>query len=260
VCFFLALGLADAQAPAYKAPRAADGKPNINGIWQALNSANWDIVGHAAAMGSLYQMGAQGATPPGMGVIDGDALPYLPAAAAKQKENYKNRLALDPEVKCFLPGVPRATYQPFPFQIVQSTDTIMFVYEFAGGVRSVPMKNPGPAPAPSWMGWSWGKWEGDTLVVDVTGLNDQTWFDRAGNFHSDAMHVVERYTPRSADTLNYEATIEDPKTFSRPWKMSMPLYRRVEKNAQIMEFKCVEFAEELMYGHLRKGAQQKGKQ
>jgi hypothetical protein len=131
----------------------------------------------------------------------------------------------------------------------------MFVYEYAGGVRIVPMDDPGPAPAPSWMGWSKGKWEGDTLVVDVTGLNDQTWFDRSGNHHSDAMHVVERYTPRSADTINYEATIEDSKTFSRPWKMSMPLYRRVEKNAQIMEFKCVEFAEEMLYGHLRKGAQ-----
>jgi hypothetical protein len=256
----VALTPAAAQAPAYKAPRTPDGKPNLNGIWQANNTANWDIVGHAASMGSLFQMGAQGATPPGLGVIEGDSLPYLPAAAAKQKENYKNRLALDPEVKCFLPGVPRATYQQHPFQIVQSPETIMMVYEFAGAVRPIPMKNPGPAPAPSWMGWSWGRWEGETLVVDVTGFNDQTWFDRAGNFHSDALHVVERYTARSADTLNYEATIEDAKTYSRPWKMSMPLYRRVERNMQLMEFKCVEFAEELMYGHLRKGAQPKGKQ
>jgi len=259
-CASLALIPATAQAP-YKAPRTPDGKANLNGIWQALNTANWDIVGHAANFGSLPQMGAQGATPPGIGVIEGDSLPYTPAAAAKQKENYKNRLALDPEVKCYLPGVPRATYQDHPFQIVQSPDTIMFIYEYAGGVRSIPMKNPGPAPAPSWMGWSWGKWDGDTLVVDATGFNDNTWFDRAGNFHSEALHVTERYTPRSADTLMYEATIEDPKTFTRPWKMSMPLYRHVEKNAQIMEFKCVEFVEELMYGHLRKGApQQKGKQ
>jgi hypothetical protein len=107
------------------------------------------------------------------------------------------------------------------------------------------------------MGWSSGHWEGDTLVVDVTGLNNKTWFDRAGNFHSDALHVVERYTPRSADTLMYEATIEDPKVFSKPWKISMPLYRHVEKNAQLLEFKCVEFAEELIYGGLRK--QPKGK-
>ena len=244
-----------AQAP-YKAPRTSDGKANLNGIWQALNTANWNIVGHAADFGPV-QMGAQGAVNPGLGVIDGDALPYLPEAAAKQKANYKDRLKLDPEVKCFLPGVPRATYQDHPFQIVQSPDVVMFVYEFAGGVRSIPMKNPGPAPAPSWMGWSWGRWEGDTLVVDGAGFNDQTWFDRAGNFHSDALHVVERYTPRSAETLTYEATIEDAKVFSRPVKMNMPLYRRVEKNAQLMEFKCVEFVEELMYGHLRKGAQPK---
>ena len=257
VCMALTFAVsAFGQAP-YRAPRTPDGKANLNGIWQALNSANWNIVGHAADFGSLSQMGAQGATPPGIGVIDGDSLPYLPAAALKQKDNYKNRLTLDPEVKCFLPGVPRATYQDHPFQIVQSPDVVMFIYEFAGGVRSVPLKNPGPAPAPSWMGWSWAKWEGDTLVVDGSGFNDTTWFDRAGNFHSDALHVVERYTPRSAETMNYEATIEDAKTYSRPFKISMPLYRHVEKNAQLMEFKCVEFVEELMYGHLRKGAQKK---
>jgi hypothetical protein len=128
----------------------------------------------------------------------------------------------------------------------------MMVYEFASAVRTVHMKDPGPAPADSWMGWSVGRWEGNTLVVDVTSLVENTWFDRAGNFHSDALHVVERYTPIDADHLTYEATIEDPKVFTRPWKISMPLYRRVEKNAQILEFKCVEFAEEVMYGHLRK--------
>jgi len=141
---------------------------------------------------------------------------------------------------------------PYPFQIVQSPNTIMMVYEFAGAVRSINMGKPTKAPADSWMGWSNGHWEGDTLVVEVTDQIDQTWFDRAGNYHSDALKVTERYTPRSADTLMYEATIEDPKVFSRPWKISMPLYRHVEKNAQVMEFKCVEYAEELMYGHLRK--------
>jgi hypothetical protein len=129
---------------------------------------------------------------------------------------------------------------------------MMIVYEYAGAVRIINMGKPQQAPVDSWMGWSNGRWDGDSLVIDVTGLNDQTWFDRAGNFHSDELHVVERYTPRSDDTLLYEATIEDPKVFSRPWKISMPLYRRVEKNAQLMEFKCVEFVEELMYGHLRK--------
>ena len=108
------------------------------------------------------------------------------------------------------------------------------------------------SPIDTWMGHSRGRWEGETLVVDVTSFNGQTWFDRAGNFHSDALHVVERYTAISPDALMYEVTIEDPKVFTRPWKMSMPLYRRLEKNIQLLEFKCVEFVEELMYGHLRK--------
>jgi len=248
----LALAALPAAGQAYKAPRTADGKPNLNGIWQGLNTANWDILGHAAAPSILPVLGAADAVPPGLGIVEGDQIPYLPAAAAKQKENYKNRLTADPEVKCYLPGVPRATYMPYPFQIVQTAKVILISYEYAGAVRTIYMDNPGPAPVDSWMGWSIGHWEGDTLVVDVTGMNDQTWFDRSGNFHSDALHVVERYTPRSADTLTYEATIEDPMTFSKPWKISMPLYRHVEKNAQLLEFKCVEFAEEVLYGPLRK--------
>jgi hypothetical protein len=240
------------QSPAYKAPRMADGKPNLNGVWQAFSEANWDIEPHAAAPGPLASMGAIGATPPGMGVIEGDRIPYQAFALEKKRANYKNRQSLDPEARCYLPGVPRATYMPHPFQIVQSTKAILFTYQYAGAVRTIFMQDPGPAPADSWMGWSVGKWDGDTLVVDANSFNDQTWFDRAGNFHSDALHVVERYTPMSPDHLLYEATIEDPKVFTRPWKISMPLYRRVEKNARLMEFKCVEFAEELIYGHLRK--------
>lgn len=239
---------AAAQIPAYKAPRTADGKPNLSGIWQAMNAANWDIQGHAAAPGPLPQLGAVGAIPPGLGIVVGDDIPYLPEAAAKKKENSANRLTLDPEVKCFLPGVPRATYMPYPFQIIQGTDTIMFSYEFADAVRLVNMKNAGSAPADSWMGWSAGHWDGNTLVVDVTSQNDQTWFDRAGDFHSDALHVVERYTPVDANILMYEATLEDPKVFSRPWKISMPLYRHIEKNAQLMEFKCIPFSEDVLYG------------
>jgi hypothetical protein len=245
---------AAAQTPVYKAPRTADGKPNLSGIWQAMNTANWDIQGHAAAAGPLPQLGALGAIPPGLGIVEGGDLPYLPEAAAKKKENFANRLTLDPEVKCFLPGVPRATYMPYPFQIVQSQKTVLFSYEYASAVRTVNMEKAPPAPIDSWMGWSNGRWEGETLVIDVTGLNDQTWFDRAGDFHSDALHVVERYTPRDPGTLNYEALIEDPKVFSRPWKMSMILYRHQEPDAQLLEFKCVEFVEELMYGPLRKKA------
>jgi hypothetical protein len=241
-----------AQNTRYVTPRTADGKPNLSGVWQVLNTANWDIQGHAAMAGPAPQYGALWAIPPGLGVVEGGELPYLPDAAVKKKENFDNRYTRDPEVKCYLPGVPRATYMPYPFQIVQSKDTILFAYEYAGAVRTVNMEKPQEAPIDSWMGWSNGHWEGDTLVVDVTGLNDQTWFDRAGDFHSDALHVVERYTPRGPGTLNYEATIVDLKVFSRPWKMSMILYRHEEPNAQLLEFKCVEFVEELMYGPLRK--------
>ena len=243
---------AQTPAPAYRAPRTADAKPNLNGIWQALNEANWDLEAHAAGFGRVVALGAADAIPPGLGIVEGGPIPYLPAAAAKKKENLEKRLTLDPEIKCYLPGVPRAMYQGMPFQIIQSPNVIMMVFEFAGAVRTVNMGKATEAPADSWMGWSNGHWEGETLVIDTTGFNEQTWFDRAGNFHSDALHVVERITARSPDTLNYEATIEDPQTFSRPWKITMPLYKRVERNAQIMEFKCVEFVEDLIYGHLRK--------
>ena len=245
-----------AQRPAtsagYRAPRAADGHADLNGIWQAMNTANWDIQDHAARQGPVAALGASFSVPGGAGVVEGNELPYQPWAATQKQKNASNWLTLDPEVKCYLPGVPRATYMPHPFQIVQSTSTILISYEFASASRIVHMKDVGAAPLDSWMGWSRGRWDGDTLVVDVTGLNEQTWFDRAGNFHSEALHVVERYTRTGPDQLLYEATVEDPKVFTRPWKMSMPLYRRIEKNAQLFEYKCVEFVEELMYGHLRK--------
>ena len=248
----LAVTPAAGQARTYRAPRTADGKPNLNGIWQAINEANWDIETHAAAPGVVTSLGAAVAVLPGPGIVEGGPLPYKPEAAAKKKENFEKRLSLDPEIKCYLPGVPRANYMPSPFQIIQTQKYIMMVYTFARAVRTIYMDDHKEAPADSWMGWSNGHWEGETLVVDTTGFNDQTWFDRAGNFHSDALHVVERFTAGSPDHLLYEATIEDPNVFTRPWKMSMPIYRRLEKNAQIMEFRCVEFVEDLMYGHLRK--------
>jgi hypothetical protein len=251
------------QTPAagttYRAPRTADGKPNLNGIWQALNTANWDLEDHAASIGQIPNAGTFLATPPGRGVVEGGEIPYRPEALAKKAENFKERQSsdpdkMDPELKCFLPGVPRANYMPYPFQIIQSSgaNPIMLVYEYAGGVRTVNMGTPTKAPLDQWMGWSNGHWEGETLVVDVTGQREETWFDRAGDYHSDALHVVERYTAMSPEILNYEATIDDMKTFTRPWKISMPLYRHLEKNAQIMEFKCVEFVEDLLYGKLRK--------
>jgi hypothetical protein len=240
------------QTAIFEAPRTADGKPNLNGIWETIGTANWNIQAHAASIGPISKLGAAFAVPPGPGIVEGDEIPYLPAALAKKKQNAKDWLKLDPEVKCYMPGVPRATYMPYPFQIVQSDKTILITYEYAGAVRVINMGTPTEAPADSWMGWSNGHWEKDTLVVDVTSLNDQTWFDRAGNFHSDALHVVERYTPRSPDTLAYQATIEDPKVFSKPWKLNLILYRHAENNAQLMDYKCPEFVEELLYGNLRK--------
>ncbi len=201
---------------------------------------------------AVLALGAVGSVPPGMGVVEGGAIPYKPAALAKKKENQDKWLERDPEIKCYLPGVPRATYMPQPFQILQSPSAIFFAYQYAGAVRNVYLKDPGPAPIDSWMGQSVAKWEGETLVIDAKGFNDSTWFDRAGNFHSEDLHVVERYTRSSADVIRYEATIEDPQTFTRPWKISLPLYRRIEKNAQLMDFKCVEFVEELLYGQYRK--------
>ena len=236
----------------YRAPRTPDGKPNLNGIWQALTTAGWDLQDHAAKMGPVVQMGALGAVPGGLGVVEGGEIPYQPWAAKKQKENAAKWLTLDPVVKCYMPGVPRATYMPFPFQIVQTPGHVLFAYEFASASRTVYINGKDESPAETWMGWSNGRWEGDTLVISVSSFNDQTWFDSAGNFHSEALRVEERYTPTSPDHLMYEATIEDPKVFTRPWKIRLPLYRRIEQQAQLLEFKCVEFVEELMYGHLRK--------
>jgi hypothetical protein len=226
----LAIAPAFAQQ-AYRAPRGPDGHPDLNGIWQAMNTANWDLEAH----------GAHGGT-----------IPYLPQALEKKKANQQHWVDLDPEVKCYLPGVPRATYLPYPFQIFQSEKYMAIAYEYDSAFRNIYLKDPGPAPVDSWMGQSYGHWEGDTLVVDVTGLDERTWFDRSGDYHSDQLHVVERYTRVAPDIINYEATIEDGKVFSKPWKISMPLYRHVEKNAQLLEFKCVEFVEELMYGKYRK--------
>ncbi|MEQ1729478.1 MAG: hypothetical protein ABL982_13970 [Vicinamibacterales bacterium] len=254
------------QPAAYRAPRGADGHPDLNGIWQSLNEANWDLEMHMARPSlqtrqgpygpvpapPVLAMGAVAAVPPGMGVVEGGEIPYTPEARAQRNKNRENWSQLDPEVKCYLPGVPRATYIPHPFQIFQSSKAIFVAYQYAGAVRNIYLKDPGPAPVDSWMGQSVGKWEGDTLVIDVTGFNADTWFDRAGNHHTEKLHVVERYTRTAPDVLTYEATIEDPNVFTRPWKISMPLYRRLDKGVQLMDFKCVEFVEELMYGQFRK--------
>ena len=239
------------QSVAPRASRAADGKPNLSGIWQAVNTANWDIQDHAARPGPP-QLGALLAAPAGLGVVEGNEIPYQPWAAKQKQQNFEKRWTADPEAKCYLPGVPRATYMPFPFQIIQGTDKIMILYEYAGASRVIHMDKVPESPVDTWMGLSEGRWEKDTLVVDVTAFNGMTWLDRSGNFHSEALHVVERYTPVGASTIQYDVTLDDPNVFSRPWKMSMPLYRRLEKDVQLLEFRCVEFSEDLLYGHLRK--------
>jgi hypothetical protein len=240
--------------PAYaqSAPRAADGKPDLNGIWQALNAADWSLEAHAAGPGTTPVLGALYATPPGQSVVEGGEIPYLPGARVKQQQNFAKRQTDDPAAKCFMPGVPRATYMPYPFQIVQGDGDILFVYEFASANRVVHMAKHEESPVDSWMGWSNGHWEGDTLVIEVSGFNDGSWFDRAGNYHSTSLKVTERYTLKDKDHIQYEATIDDPETYSKPWKISLPLYRLVEPNAQLLEFKCVEFSEELLYGDLTK--------
>ena len=233
-------------------PRMPDGKPNFTGLWQALGTADWDIKPHYAHAGPFFQLGAEGAEPAGEGIVEGDVIPYTPEAAAKVKENLANRMKLDPEIKCYMPGIPRANYLPFPFQIVQGNQDIAFAYEYATSNRAVNMGKFREGQVDTWMGTSNGHWEGATLVIDVSGLNGSSWYDRVGDFQTENTHVVERFTLADADHINYEATIEDKTIYTRPWKISTVFYRRKEKNAQLNEFKCVEFAEELIYGDLRK--------
>jgi len=250
--------------------RTADGKLDFSGIWQAVNEANWDLQAHAARAGAVTQqgvypyayarvpaapvlaLGSAGGVPGSVGVVDGDGqIPYKPEAAAIKQENADRWIDRDPELKCHLPGIPRAMYLPYPFQIVQSTNKIQMAFAFAVAARTIHLDKVDPPPADTAMGHSVGRWEGDTLVVDVTGFHGN-WLDRAGNFHSEALHLVERFTPITPDAIRYEATIDDPNVFTRPWKISMPLYRRLEPNAQLIEYNCVEFVEEFVYGHARK--------
>jgi len=218
------------QTAAYTPPRTRDNQPDLQGVWQVLNTAAWDLEDHGASLG----------VPAGRGVVVGGVIPYQPWALKRKQENLANRATLDPEAKCNLPGVPRITYMPYPLQIVQQADKISILYEYLRTARYIYMNgNPHPeGPIEWWMGDSRGKFEGNTLVVDVIHFNDQTWFDRAGNFHSGDLHVIERYTPTSANHLQYEVTIEDPKVFTRPWTISMPLYRRQERDIELYEYQC----------------------
>jgi hypothetical protein len=247
-------------------PRTA-GRPDFSGVWQTNNTANWDLQAHAARplvaqpgvlpntevlAAPVVALGTMGWTRSGLGVVEGEEIPYQPWAAARKRENQEKWIDRDPELKCFQPGIPRAIYMPFPFQIVQSDKKVNMVFEFGNSERTIHLNKMDPYPNVGYMGYSVGRFEGDTLVVDVTQFTDATWFDRAGNFHSEALKVTERYTPAGRDLIRYEATMEDPQVFTRPWKISMPIYRRLEPNAQLMDFRCVAMVEETMYGHLRK--------
>ena len=254
-----------------EAGRTVDGRPDFSGIWQANNEAHWDLEAHAARAGAVTQpgvypypyaevpaapvlaLGAAAGVPGSIGVVQGDGqIPYTPEAAATQQENAANRIDRDPELKCYLPGIPRAMYMPYPFQITQSTTKIHMAYPFGQTARTIHLDEVEPPPDYTYMGHSVGRWEDDTLVVDVTDFNGKNWFDRAGNFHSEALRLEERFTPITSDAFLYEVTIEDPNVFTRPWRIAMPVYRRLEPNMTVLEYPCVEFAEEFLYGHLRK--------
>ena len=233
---WVACGMACGQSAV---PRTPEGRPDLSGIWQVMNTAEWDIQDHQARPDA----------PAGLGVVEGDQIPYQAWAAAKKKENFEKRATEDPLAKCYLPGVPRLTYTPLPFQIFQTPKEVTIFYQYAHAVRHI-FANGSKHPDGHidwWLGDSRAQWQGDTLIVDVTDFNDLTWFDRAGNFHSDELHVVERYTPADADHINYEVSVEDPKVFTRPWKMSMILYRHKEKNFQLLEHECYGFEYEPYY-------------
>jgi hypothetical protein len=228
------------------------GHPNLNGIWQAMSNAQWNLEAHSAeAVDKFGQMGAIAAIPAGVSVVREGTIPYLPAKLAQREQNRAAWPEADPEAKCYMLGVPRATYHDMPFQIIQGDDgDLLMVYSFAATNRVINMSDFTPPPIDSWMGKSDGVWEGDVLVVTTTGQHDQSWLDRAGNFHSSQLKVTERFKLIDADHMSYEATLEDPETYSQPWTIAMPLYRHIEKNAQLLEHKCVPFADKLLYSDL----------
>lgn len=236
----------------FEAANDAYGNPDLNGIWQAMGTAHWDLETHESRAGPMWQLGAVGAIPGGMGVVEGGEIPYKPEALAKKLENQENWLELDPVVRCYMPGIPRANYMPYPFQIFQTDRNILFAYQFASSTRNVFMNRPDyEAPILTVMGHNLGHWEGNSLVISTTDQYDWTWLDHSGNYHSEALEVTERFTPIGPNSLWYEAEIDDPDVYTRPWKISMPLYRRLEPEMRLVEFKCQEYSEEIIYGYLR---------
>ena len=252
--------ITQAAAQSGDIPRTPSGKPDLSGIWQAMTSAHYDVEPHAASEGPHPGlMGAISATPAGLGIVEGGRIPYNEQSRRVRDENKANALENDPLTKCYMPGVPRANYMPFPFQIVQSESVILMAYEVAESNRIVYVDQPElESQVDAWMGHSNAHWEGDTLVVRVSGQMPDTWFDRSGNHHSYEMVVEERWTATGADHVQYEATITDPNTFTAPWTIGFPLYRHVADNMQLLEFKCAEFSEEFLYGEWRKPGTPRG--
>ena len=251
----LALAMAaSAVGQDQKRPATIGGHPNFNGVWQALNTAYWNLETHnAEALDEFWAMGALAAIPAGKTVIKGDGkIPYLPQALEQRNKNRASWPAADPEAKCFMLGVPRVTYHDMPFQIFQgSADAdLLMAYPFAATNRIIYMKDHSEPPVDTYMGKSSGTWDGNTLVVTTTGQNDRTWLDRAGNFHSNQLKVTERFTLLDADHIRYEATLEDPMTYAKPWTIEMPLYRLIDQNMELLEHKCVPFADKLHYSDL----------
>ena len=245
-----AVSVAGAQAQQTRPARIA-GHPDFSGIWQALNTAYWNLEAHSTeALTGFGQLGAIASIPSGGSVVRGGSIPYKPDALAKRNENRSKWPAADPEAKCYMLGVPRVTYQNMPFQIFQGDDDLLMVYPFAATNRVIYMKDSTELPVDSWMGKSMGRWEGDVLVVTTKWQNGQSWLDRAGNFAGNQLTVTERLALQDPTHLSYEATLDDPQTFTRPWTIEMPLYRIVDRQAQLLEHKCVPFADKLLYQDL----------
>lgn len=265
ISFFLLGSLHPKDYESETIPIGPHGKPDLNGVWQVMNRANFNLEAHSASAAmhliegpvvpiphpDILALGAVGSVPGGLSVVEGNKIPYKRDALKKRDENRNDWLNRDPEIKCYLPGVPRATYMPYAFQIFHSEEAFFFAYEYSGATRNIYLEDPGEPPVDSWMGQSWGYWEENTFVVEATGFNDQTWFDRSGNYHSDKLKVTERYTLLNPYLMDYEAIIEDEEVFTRPWKIKMKLYKKVGDDAQLQQFKCVEFVEELIYGEWR---------
>ena len=223
------------RASSYAVPRTSDGKPDFRGIWQSRNTAAYNLEDHRGSLG----------VPAGRSVVVGGTIPYLPQALERRNDNFKNRATRDPLSRCFMAGIPRLMYLPFPFQIFQGPGWVAILSEYVHTYRFIKTDtSPHIEGLDFWMGDPRGRWEGNTLVIDSVSFNGQTWFDMAGNFHSEKLHTVERLTRTDADTLTYEVTIEDPNTFSKPWTISMPLYRNKEKDAQIFEYECYAYADD----------------